>query len=148
MNFVPTRPIEEIANEYVEAFWMLYDPLTVLNRTFRHFLMLGEGQKQANQVRNQSAGSPDINWITVRAFLIIGWRQGILRKTRWRFWANLAVMLWRYPDVAANYVSVCAQAEHFIDFREMVRDNIKSQLQAFLELKRETEQPVVSVSAA
>ncbi|MEO0986954.1 MAG: B12-binding domain-containing radical SAM protein [Cyanobacteria bacterium J06639_14] len=139
MNFVPTRPIEDIANEFVEAFWTLYDPLTVLNRTFRHFLMLGEGQKQAYQGRPQAAGSPDINWITVRAFLIICWRQGILRKTRWRFWVNLAVMLWHYPHVAANYVAVCAQAEHFIDFRELVRANIEAQLQSFLEQKREVE---------
>ena len=37
MNFEPTRPIEEIAEEYIETFWNLYDPLVVLNRTFRHF---------------------------------------------------------------------------------------------------------------
>ncbi|MGD1943815.1 MAG: B12-binding domain-containing radical SAM protein [Leptolyngbyaceae cyanobacterium] len=140
MNFVPTRPIEEIADEYVEAFWTLYDPLVVLNRTFRHFLMLGEGQKQAYQGREQSAGSPNIDWVIVRAFLIICWRQGVVRKTRWRFWGNLAVILWRYPNVAANYLSVCAQAEHFLDFREMVRANIETQLEAFLAQKREAEQ--------
>ncbi|MEL7315745.1 MAG: B12-binding domain-containing radical SAM protein [Cyanobacteria bacterium J06559_3] len=139
MNFVPTRPIEEIADEFVEAFWLLYDPLMVLNRTFRHFLMLGEGQKSAYQGRSHSAGSPDINWTTVRAFLIICWRQGILRKTRWRFWGNLAIILWRYPNVAANYIAVCAQAEHFIDFRELVRANIEAQLQAFLAHKRKTD---------
>ena len=26
MNFMPTRPIEEIAHEYIEAFWTLYEP--------------------------------------------------------------------------------------------------------------------------
>jgi radical SAM superfamily enzyme YgiQ (UPF0313 family) len=139
MNFVPTRPIEEIANEYVEAFWRLYDPLVVLNRTFRHFLMLGEGQEKAYQGKKRSAGSPDINWLIIRAFFIICWRQGIIRKTRWRFWSNLAVMLWRYPSVAANYLSVCAQAEHFIDFREMVRSNIEAQLAVYLEQKRQAE---------
>jgi hypothetical protein len=139
MNFVPTRPIEEIAQEYIEAFWQLYEPLTVLNRTYRHFLMLGEGQKQFYQNRKTSAGSPDINWVTIRAFLIICWRQGIKRNTRFRFWTNLAHMLWRYPHVAANYISVCAQAEHFIDFREEVRTNIEAQLQAFLAQRAETQ---------
>ncbi|MBF2034495.1 MAG: B12-binding domain-containing radical SAM protein [Leptolyngbyaceae cyanobacterium T60_A2020_046] len=133
MNFVPTRPIEEIAEEYVEAFWTLYDPLTVLNRTFRHFLMLGEGQKKAYQGRSRSAGSPDINWVIIRALLIICWRQGVVRKTRWRFWGNLAVMLWHYPNVAANYLSVCAQAEHFLEFRKIVRQNIETQLQVYME---------------
>lgn len=136
MNFEPTRPIEDIAEEYIEAFWNLYDPLTVLNRTFRHFLILGEAQKKAYENRTTSAGSPEINWIILRAFLIVVWRQGIKRKTRLRFWINLAIMLWRYPAATANYVSVCAQAEHFLEFRQIVRDNIESQLAAYQEAKR------------
>lgn len=140
MNFVPTRPIEEITEEYIQVFWDLYDPLTVLNRTFRHFLMLGEAQKRNYQNRTTSAGTPDINWITIRAFLIVVWRQGVLRKTRLQFWINLAIMLWRYPAVAANYISVCAQAEHFLDFRQIVRQNIEEQLAAYLEAKRQTDQ--------
>jgi hypothetical protein len=136
MNFVPTRPIEEITEEFIQAFWDLYDPLTVLNRTFRHFLILGEAQKTNYKNRATSAGTPDINWVTVRAFFIILWRQGILRKTRLRFWVNLAIILWRYPAVAANYVSVCAQAEHFLDFRQIVRQNIKAQLTAYLKAKQ------------
>lgn len=144
MNFVPTRAIEEITEEFIQTFWDLYDPLTVLNRTFRHFLMLGEAQHRNYQNRTTSAGAPDINWVTIRAFLIIVWRQGIKRKTRLRFWLNLAVMLWRYPAVAANYVSVCAQAEHFLDFRQIVRANIETQLSAYLQAK----QSIVRAEAA
>ncbi|MFM7218671.1 MAG: B12-binding domain-containing radical SAM protein [Nodosilinea sp.] len=136
MNFVPTRAIEEITEEFIQTFWDLYDPLTALNRTFRHFLMLGEAQRRNYQNRTTSAGAPDINWVTIRAFLIVVWRQGIKRKTRLRFWLNLAVMLWRYPAVAANYVSVCAQAEHFLDFRQIVRANIETQLAAYLQAKQ------------
>ena len=139
MNFVPTRPIEEITEEYIESFWNLYDPLTVLNRTFRHFLILGEAQQRNSQNRTAAAGAPDINWVTIRAFLIIVWRQGVVRKTRWRFWVNLAVMLWRYPAVTATYLSVCAQAEHFLDFRQIVRENIESQLAAYLVAKQQKE---------
>lgn len=144
MNFVPTRPIEEITEEYIQVFWDLYDPMTVLNRTFRHFLMLGEAQKRNYQNRTTSAGAPDINWVTIRAFLIVVWRQGMLRKTRLRFWLNLAIMLRRYPAVAANYISVCAQAEHFLDFRQIVRHNIEEQLAAYLEAKQFTD----SIAAA
>jgi radical SAM superfamily enzyme YgiQ (UPF0313 family) len=150
MNFVPTRPIEEIAQEYVEAFTKLYEPLTVLNRTYRHFLMLGEGQKQTYQNRSTSAGSPDINWVTIRALLILCWRQGLKRNTRFRFWTNLIDILWRYPHVAANYLSVCAQAEHFIEFRQIVQEKIEAQVQAFLEQKQqqETRPSVASPSKA
>ncbi|MEL6138913.1 MAG: B12-binding domain-containing radical SAM protein [Cyanobacteria bacterium J06628_6] len=131
-NFIPTRPIEEITHEFIQAFWALYDPMKLLNRTYRHFLMLAEGQRQHYQGRSQSAGSPDINWTIIRAFAIICWRQGVVRKTRLRFWLNLFDMLRRYPEAAGNYVSVCAQAEHFIDFRETVRQQIEEQLDNFL----------------
>jgi radical SAM superfamily enzyme YgiQ (UPF0313 family) len=137
MNFVPTRPIEDITEEFIQTFWDLYDPLVVLNRTFRHYLILGEARKRNSKRRRHvkkssaAAGSPSINWVTLRAFFIILWRQGILRKTRLRFWVNLGIMLWRYPAVAASYVSVCAQAEHFIDFRQVVRQNIEAQLAAY-----------------
>lgn len=131
LNFVPTRPIEEIVDEFISAFWALSDPMSLLNRTYRQFLMLGEGQRQNYAGRTRSAGSPDINWTIVRAMLIIFWRQGVVRKTRWRFWANLVSLLLKYPAVVPNYVSVCAQAEHFIDFRETVRQQILCQLKEY-----------------
>lgn len=132
-NFIPTRPIEEITREFIDAFWNLYDPLSLLNRNYRHFLMLAEGQRKHYEGRSRSAGSPDINWTIIKAFAIICWRQGVVRKTRLRFWLNLFDMLRRYPEAAGNYVSVCAQAEHFIDFRNVVREQIENQLAAFLE---------------
>ena len=131
MNFIPTRPIEDIAREYVDAFWELYDPLKVLNRTYRHFLMLAEGQRKHSQGSQESAGSPDISWVNIRALFIILWRQGVVRSTRWQFWLNLFNMLRLYPEVVTNYIAVCAQAEHFIEFREIVREKIESQLAEF-----------------
>ncbi|MEO1591437.1 MAG: B12-binding domain-containing radical SAM protein [Cyanobacteria bacterium J06632_22] len=136
-NFIPTRPIEEITREFIEAFWQLYDPMRLLNRTYRHFLMLAEGQRQHYQGRSKSAGTPDVNWTMVRALAIVCWRQGVVRKTRLRFWLNLFDMLRRYPEAAANYVGVCAQAEHFIDFREIVRQQIEEQLETFLEQQKQ-----------
>jgi radical SAM superfamily enzyme YgiQ (UPF0313 family) len=40
-NFIPTRPVEEIAAEYVQAYQTLYDPAVYLDRTYRHFRKLG-----------------------------------------------------------------------------------------------------------
>ena len=142
MNFIPTRPIEEIAQEYIEAFWQLYEPLTFLNRTYRHFLILGEAQRQNSQ-NHKSAGSPDINWVNLRALFILCWRQGVLRETRWQFWVNLFALLWRYPEVVTNYLSVCAQAEHFLQFRQLVRSQIQTQLAAFQAQKAIMERPTV-----
>ena len=36
-NFITTRPIEEIAHEYVHCFWELYEPDRYLARVYRHF---------------------------------------------------------------------------------------------------------------
>ena len=51
MNFVPTRPIAEIAREYVEGFWTLYEPTNYLRRCFQQCLSIAspEGRKQTMQ---------------------------------------------------------------------------------------------------
>jgi len=39
-NFIPTRPLEEIAHEYVNCFWKMYEPKRYLARVYRHFLKM------------------------------------------------------------------------------------------------------------
>jgi len=128
MNFVPTRPLEEIAREYVEAFWQLYDPERFLDRTYRHFRILGE----ATYPKKGKASRKPIDWVTVRALLTICWKQGLLRKTRWQFWRNLANMFKYNPGGVSSYLSVCTQIEHFLEYRQIVRDEIEAQVAAFL----------------
>lgn len=141
MNFVPTRPLEEIAREYVEAFWELYDPSCFLDRTYRHFRLLGE----ANYPKKNKAPKP-FSWVTVRAILTIAWRQGVLRKTRWQFWINLLNMYRYNPGGITSYLSTCAQIEHFLEYRGIVREQIEAQLAEFLqeEAKQKQLQPVGS----
>ncbi|MBD2633806.1 DUF4070 domain-containing protein [Limnothrix sp. FACHB-881] len=128
MNFVPTRPLEDIAREYVAAFYELYDPERFLDRVYRHFRLLGE----ATYPKKGKGSRKPINWVTVRALLTICWRQGALRKTRWQFWRNLWNM-WRHnPGGISSYLSVCAQIEHFMEYREIVRSEIEEQVQQFL----------------
>ncbi len=128
MNFVPTRPLEEIAREYVEAFDQLYDPERFLDRAYRHYRILGE----ATYPKKGKGSKKPINWVTIRALLTISWRQGALRKTRWRFWRNLWNM-WRYnPGGISSYLSVCAQIEHFLEYRGIVRREIEEQVAQYL----------------
>jgi hypothetical protein len=67
MNFIPTRPLEDIAREYVEAFCEVYDAEKYLDRTYRHFLMLGA------PTANIPARVP--SWIDLRALLTVVWRK-------------------------------------------------------------------------
>lgn len=40
MNFIPTRPVEDITEEYIDAFWQIYEPMPYLKRTLRHMMMM------------------------------------------------------------------------------------------------------------
>ncbi len=124
MNFIPTRPLEDIAREYVEAFCALYDPVTYLDRTYRCFLMMGTPKWKA------PFKMPE--WVVVKALLIVIWRQGIKRETRWKFWHHLFSILKRNPTVAEHYLATCAHNEHFLEYRQIVRDQIESQLAEYL----------------
>ncbi|OUC15420.1 MAG: B12-binding domain-containing radical SAM protein [Alkalinema sp. CACIAM 70d] len=124
MNFVPTRPIEEIAREYVDAFWRLYDPITYLDRTYRHFLKLG-APVCPSRVRQ-------VNWVNIRALLTLCWRQGVVRKTRWRFWLYLFNIVRYNPKVWEPYLGICALGEHFLEYRRIVRTQIEAQLAEYV----------------
>ncbi|HEY9630001.1 MAG TPA: DUF4070 domain-containing protein [Coleofasciculaceae cyanobacterium] len=131
MNFVPTRPLEEIAREYVRAFCELYDPVKFLDRAYRHYLILGEATYPKKGKRAKKA----FNWVVIRAFMIICWRQGVVRETRWQFWRNLWNMQRLNPGGIAPYLAVCAQIEHFLEYRAIVTREIEAQVAEFLELE-------------
>jgi radical SAM superfamily enzyme YgiQ (UPF0313 family) len=124
MNFLPTRPIEEIAREYVTAFCQLYDPVAYLDRTYRHFLKLGAPPHKTKLRR--------VSLKNLQALATVCWRQGVVRETRWKFWSHL-VGIWRHnPAVWQHYLSICALNEHFLEYRQIVKTQIEAQLEAFL----------------
>ncbi|PSO48147.1 MAG: B12-binding domain-containing radical SAM protein [Cyanobacteria bacterium SW_9_44_58] len=131
MNFIPTRPVEDIAKEYIEAFWELYDPQNYLDRAYNQFLLIGEP--------NHDRKSRKVDWTTIRAMLLIFWRQGVVRKTRWRFWKYLFHIYRAKPKLLGSYLAQCALGEHFIEYRELVRDKIQAQLDEYLSLKASQE---------
>jgi radical SAM superfamily enzyme YgiQ (UPF0313 family) len=120
MNFVPTRPLAEIANEYVEAFNEIYEPEKFLDRTYRCFRQMGAPRHMP------PAQFPEL--IILRALFLVIWRQGIVRSTRWKFWHHLVGILVYNPKVFDHYLSVCAQNEHFMEYRDIVRKEIGEQL--------------------
>jgi radical SAM superfamily enzyme YgiQ (UPF0313 family) len=124
MNFIPTRPLEDIANEYVHAFWQLYDPHLYLDRIYRCFLKLGVPRC------HPPAKLP--SFIDIKALAIVIWRQGVKRDTRWRFWHHLFGIIRHNPAVFEHYLTLCAHNEHFMEYRQIVRDEIEAQLAEYL----------------
>lgn len=127
MNFIPTRSVTEIANEYIEAFCFLYEPGRFLDRVYRHFLHMRPSLSTA------PAQFPSL--VDLKALAIIIWRQGFKRNTRWKFWHHLFSIVRQNPGVWDHYLTVCAHAEHFIEFRQIVHEQITAELAEF---QRET----------
>jgi radical SAM superfamily enzyme YgiQ (UPF0313 family) len=121
MNFVPTRPVEEIVTEFIDAFWKLYDPLAYLKRTFRHFSMM-EGKRPRSK--------RPLSWHEVKLFLAICWRQGLLRSTRWRFWYQMLMISLQKPHLFYDYFTALGVGEHFFSFRHEVKQQLEAQLAA------------------
>ncbi|MGK7889879.1 MAG: B12-binding domain-containing radical SAM protein [Leptolyngbyaceae cyanobacterium] len=141
MNFVPTRPLEEIAREYVDGFMQLYDPVKFLDRTYRHYRILGTAPCHAERRRKrqiykqnnpQSNHKKSFDWQTFKALLTVAWRQGVVRETRVKFWVYLWEMYQHNRGGIPSYLGVCAQIEHFLEYRELVKQNIETQLADFL----------------
>jgi radical SAM superfamily enzyme YgiQ (UPF0313 family) len=133
VNFVPTRPAEEIAGEYVAAFWDLYDPVRYLDRVHRCFMQLGPpraGPQLALPALSPRHGLRKVlreGLVRLRALATVCWRQGVKRPTRWQFWRYLLHVLLRNPRMVVNYVVVCAFGEHFLEYRQVVRDQVEEQ---------------------
>jgi radical SAM superfamily enzyme YgiQ (UPF0313 family) len=128
-NLIPTRPLTQIGREFVETFERLYEPRAYLDRAWRCFLRLGA----ARRVERPSRVSTWSVRETLRAlgiFSRIIWRQGLVRRTRWRFWHHLASIVFHDRGLLAQYVTVCALNEHFLRFRQTVRRDIDAQLNA------------------
>ncbi|MBD2338459.1 B12-binding domain-containing radical SAM protein [Calothrix sp. FACHB-156] len=140
MNFIPTRPLEDIAREYVEAFWELYEPSRFLDRAYRHYRILGE----ATYPKKGKGAKKALKWKVIRALLTICYRQGVLRNTRWQFWRNLWNMYRYNPGGVSSYLSVCAQIEHFVEYREIVRDEIEAQVAEFLAAEAKVKSEVMA----
>lgn len=122
MNFVPTRPIAEIAKEYVEGFWTLYEPENYLRRCFQQCLQLRfhENRQQAMQVPLNKG---------LRLVVQLIWLQGIRRPAiRGQFWRQLWTILLNKPQVLNTYLGLCAAGEHFWEYRALARERITQQL--------------------
>lgn len=134
-NYVPTRPIEDLAREYVDAFWELYDPVRYLDRAYRHYEMMGEPLDAPRAFEWPTGGDIRDLFMNIRAFAIVCWRQGVVRETRFKFWHHLAAIWKRSPGLADRFLAVCAHNEHFLAFRGIVRAEIEAQLTEYMTLR-------------
>ena len=128
LNFLPTRPMDEIASEFIAAFDQLYDPSNYLERIYIYATQLGSKQKHRPLSRQSFLGH------LKRPQALLGmvnllWHQGLVRKTRWAFWRYLLLIAMRRPQVLDQFLWMALLSEHFLSYRSVVRQEVSNQLQ-------------------
>ncbi len=122
MNFVPTRPATDIAREYVQSIWALYDPKAYLHRCFRQCLAL-----RPHRPDHQTMRFPLGKGLRILAQIL--WHQGLRRaEIRGQFWRQLGYLLVQRPHCLTTYLGLCAAGEHFWEYRDLARRRIGDQL--------------------
>ena len=122
MNFTPTRPLAEVAEEYVEALWALYEPKNYLKRCLQQCLNI-----TINPQLQQNVYFPPGKGLRLVAQVI--WHQGIRRaEIRAQFWQQLWTIMRTKPQFLNMYLGLCAAGEHFWEYRALARERITQQL--------------------
>ncbi|NEP42856.1 MAG: DUF4070 domain-containing protein, partial [Okeania sp. SIO2H7] len=137
-NFIPTRSVEELANDYVSCFWELYEPKRYLARVYRQCLL------RKPPPHKSKFQMPTL--IELRALATVCWRNGFKRNTRFLFWAQLFSIFRHNPQRVISYLSNCASLEHFIEYRQIVRDQIEGQLAELNAQKAKKKKPMAIAS--
>lgn len=127
LNFLPSRPMEEIAAEFLDAFDRLYEPANYLARVQRYASRLG---------RLQTRRRPSIQGVlshlgrpaAVAGLLTMIWRQGVRRPSRGLFWRCLLDTLRHRPQLLDQVLWMCLLNEHFLEYRALVREQVQGQL--------------------
>lgn len=127
LNFKPTRPIRDIAQEYVDAFCRLYEPNAYIDRVKHYYLKMGRPRWQ--KYVTAALGKPSLpSWTDIRALSIVIWRQGVIRDTRFRFWSSLLTIARANPQNFEQFLVTLAHNEHFQEYRAVVKREIEQQL--------------------
>jgi radical SAM superfamily enzyme YgiQ (UPF0313 family) len=122
MNFTPTRPLTELAQDYVHALWTMYEPKNYLRRCFQQCLNIAP-----NPRLYQNMHFPRGKGIRLVAQLI--WHQGIRRREiRAQFWQQLWAIVRTKPQFLNMYLGLCAAGEHFWEYRALARQRITQEI--------------------
>ena len=133
LNFIPTRPIEDIAEEYVDTFWQLYDPKNYLKRVFDHFMLVGQAEVHRNpelrkKMANKHKSDFDLKGVLFGLKMLA--KLGLIRSTRFVFWKYLFKMYKHNRGGIGNFLTFAAFMEHFLPYRELVKKEIEASLKA------------------
>lgn len=120
INFVPTRPQEEIAEEFIHLYDRLYEPSFYWEQTLRHF------QDMEPLKVKKPFSLPRL--FELRALLIMFFRQGVQSLSRKQFWKALLSAAWTIPQRLPFFLSLCVELEHYTEYRRTIARELHRQI--------------------
>jgi hypothetical protein len=119
MNYVPTRPKDDIMDEYLAAWEYLYEPSRFLTRAHEYFLTMRPTRRALALQKGEEpldAPPPGValrSWVNLIRLL---WRQGIVSRHRSQFWRQLLEVRKKNPSRFVAYVVMCKLGMDISDF--------------------------------
>jgi radical SAM superfamily enzyme YgiQ (UPF0313 family) len=120
LNFVPTRPIEEIVDEFIRVYDVLFDPELYLERSFEHVARMRPLPYKKRFALPYA--------VEVRAVAIALFKHGILSRYRRKFWKLVHRALFTFPDRIHHFFSYCVMSEHFSQYRVTIKEGLRAQI--------------------
>jgi radical SAM superfamily enzyme YgiQ (UPF0313 family) len=132
MNFVPSRPKDEVVEDFVETWDYLYEPSRFLARVYRYYLMMRPtrkalAEKEGTKVSEKRASRTLRDALyDMRGAIILFWIFGIRSGHRLQFWKQFVGMLRQNPSRLKQYLIECARGLDLFRIRDLLRSSRES----------------------
>lgn len=136
-NFSPTRPLEEIMEEYIDMWEYLYHPTRFFERTYKFCLAVrptrkamatGDNTKAQQELAVTAPPSLKKQYHFFLAFLHHVWTHGIIAPHRGQFWKQLYGMRKHNPSRLQKYLTHCVSGEPYLQSSKTIRRDINQLL--------------------
>ena len=120
INFLPTRPLAQIVEEFINLYGTLYEMDNFLDRAVNHLLAM----------KTKPAPKPfQMPYLyEIKCMFTILIRQGVLYPSRRKFWKGLFTIAARKPERLPKFFTYCVLAEHYTEFRRTIGSLLREQL--------------------
>ena len=120
MNFLPTRPMSQIVEEFINIHEVLYERKSYLKRAFDHL------SRMVPPPVTESFGAPSL--LEILAGLKVVLRLGVIYSSRWTFWKSIIRGLIKFPRRMRHFFTYCVTLEHYHAYRLTIRDQLMTKL--------------------
>ncbi|AGF78531.1 Fe-S oxidoreductase [Desulfocapsa sulfexigens DSM 10523] len=132
-NFIPSRPLEEIMEEFIEMWEYLYNPSRFLERTYKFCLGIRPTRKAIaakngtpHEDNPAKTTSPPLKrqLCELVTFFHHAWLHGVIAPHRVQFWKQLKGMQKQNPSRLKKYIVHCISGDSYLQMSKTIRHDI------------------------